>query len=190
MHVPGLRVVMPATPADAKGLLKTAIRSDDPVIFIEHKALYATKGSVPEGEHLVPFGRAAIRRRGGDVAIITYSRMVLYALEAAERLAEAGIEAEVVDLRTLNPLDLTAIVDAVKKTRRAVVVSEACKTAGAGAEIASLIMEHAFDYLDAPVKRVCGLDVPIPCAPSLERASIPSPDDIVQAAEALVKGEY
>lgn len=189
MHVPGLRVVMPATPADAKGLLKTAIRSDDPVMFIEHKALYATKGDVPEGEHVVPFGQAVVRRQGRDVAIITYSRMVLYALEAAEQLAAEGIEAEVIDLRTLNPLDVDAIVAAVRKTRRAIVVSEGCKTAGVGAELATLIMEHAFDDLDAPVKRLAGLDVPIPCAPNLEQASIPSPGDIVRAAQAFVRGE-
>lgn len=189
MHVPGLRVVMPATPADAKGLLKTAIRSDDPVIFIEHKALYATKGEVPEGEYLVPFGKLNKVREGRDITIITYSRMVLYAMEAAQQLAQEGIDAEVLDLRTLNPLDLTGILESVHKTRKAIVVEEDCKTAGVGAEIVALIMEHAFDSLDAPVTRVAGLDVPIPCAPVLERASIPSVEDIVQQARRVVGGE-
>lgn len=185
-HVPGLRVVMPSTPADAKGLLKTAIRSDDPVVFIEHKALYALKGEVPEGEHLVPFGQARIVRPGDGLTLVTYSRMVHYAMEAAGTLSKEGIEVEVIDLRTLNPLDMTTVLASVRKTRRALVLNEAPKTAGFCAELASRITEDAFDELLAPVSRVAAKDVPVP-ATLLERLSVPSPEEICTEARALVK---
>ena len=177
-HCPGLRVVMPAFPADAKGLLKSAIRSDDPVMFIEHEGLYGTKGEVPEEEHLVPLGRAAVCRKGADVTLITLSRMVYVCLEAAEQLAKDGIEAEVVDLRGLNPLDLPTVLDSVRGTRRAVTVEESWLSFGWGGEVAALIMEHAFDDLDGPVLRVGGADVPMPYNKHLEQAAIPDPDQI------------
>ncbi len=185
-HVPGLRVVMPATPADAKGLLKTAIRSDDPVVFIEHKALYAMKGEVPDGEHLVPFGEAAVVRPGRDLTVITYSRMVHFALEAAQKLVVEGIEAEVIDLRTLNPLDMDAVLASVRRTRRALVLNEAHRTAGFCSELAARITEELFDVLEAPVSRVAAKDVPVP-ATLLEKLSIPGPEDICAEARALVQ---
>jgi acetoin:2,6-dichlorophenolindophenol oxidoreductase subunit beta len=181
MHVPGLRLVMPATPADARGLLKTAIRSDDPVVFIEHKALYALKGEVPDEAEPIPFGQARVALEGGDVSILTYSRMVHVALEAAERMREQGVAVEVIDLRTLNPLDLDAITASVRKTGRAIVVSEAHKTCSVSSELATLINEHVGDALLAPVRRVAGKDVPIPSAPALERAAVPSVDEVVEA---------
>jgi pyruvate/2-oxoglutarate/acetoin dehydrogenase E1 component len=186
VHVPGLRVVMPATPADAKGLLKSAIRSDDPVVFIEHKALYALKGEVPDGEQLVPLGRARLAREGGAVSLISYSRMVHFALEAAQALEKEGIEAEVLDLRSLNPLDWQALMASVRKTRRAVVVSEAHRTAGFAAELSARIAEEAFEVLEGPVARVAAKDVPVP-ATHLEKLSIPSVEEIAQAAKALVE---
>ena len=186
VHVPGLRVVMPSTPADAKGLLKSAIRSDDPVVFLEHKALYALKGEVPEGEHLVPLGQARLAREGGAVSLITYSRMVHYALEAAQALEKEGIDAEVLDLRSLNPLDWEAVLASVRKTHRAVVVSEGHRTAGFGAELSARIAEEAFDLLAAPVARLAAKDVPVP-ATHLEKLSIPSPAEIAGAARALVQ---
>jgi pyruvate/2-oxoglutarate/acetoin dehydrogenase E1 component len=185
-HVPGLRVVMPATPADAKGLLKTAIRSDDPVVFIEHKALYALKGDVPDGEHLVPFGQARVARAGDGLTLVTYSRMVYYALEAASTLSKEGIEVEVIDLRTLNPLDMKTVLASVRKTRRALVLNEAHKTAGFCAELAARITEQAFDELQAPVARVAARDVPVP-ATLLEKLSVPSPEEICAEARALVQ---
>jgi len=186
VHVPGLRVVMPATPADAKGLLKSASRSDDPVAFIEHKALYALKGEVPEGEHLVPLGQARVVREGDQVSIVTYSRMVHFALEAAEVLSKEGIRAEVIDLRTLNPLDMGTVLASVRKTRRAVAVSEAHRTAGFAAELSARITEEAFAELEAPVARVAAEDVPVP-ATHLEKLSIPSPERIADAARSLMQ---
>jgi len=185
-HVPGLRVVMPATPADAKGLLKTAVRSDDPVVFIEHKALYAMKGEVPDGEHLVPFGQANVVRPGAGVTIVTYSRMLHIAMEAAQTLAAEGIEAEVIDLRTLNPLDMDTVLASVKKTRRAIVLNEAHRTAGYCSELAARITEELFDILEAPVARIAAKDVPVP-ATLLEKLSIPSADEVCQTARALVQ---
>jgi pyruvate/2-oxoglutarate/acetoin dehydrogenase E1 component len=185
-HIPGMRVVMPSTPADAKGLLKTAIRSDDPVVFIEHKALYAMKGEVPEGEHLVPFGKANIVRAGDALTLVTYSRMVHYALEAAGALSKEGIEVEVIDLRTLNPLDMTTVMASVRKTRRALVLNEAHKTAGFCSELAARITEEAFDDLQAPVARVAARDVPVP-ATLLEKLSVPSPEEICAEARALMQ---
>jgi len=186
VHVPGIFVVMPSTPFDAKGLLKTCIRDDNPVMFIEHKMLYGTEGEIPDQEYTVPLGVADVKREGTDVTIITYSRMVLFALEAAEELAEEGISVEVIDLRTLKPLDIDAIINSVKKTNRAVVVYEGYKTCGVGAEIAALIMEKAFDYLDAPIVRVAGEDVPIPMSPVLEEAAIPSKEKIIEAVKKTI----
>ncbi len=185
-HIPGIFVVMPSTPFDAKGLLKTCIRDDNPVMFIEQKLLYGTEGEVPEGEYTVPLGVADVKREGTDVTIVAYSRMVLLALEAAEELAKEGISVEVVDPRTLKPLDAETIIGSVKKTSRAVVVHEGYRTCGVGAEIAAQIMEEAFDYLDAPVLRVAGEDVPIPMSPVLEEAAVPSKTKIVEAIKKLV----
>ncbi len=185
-HIPGIFVVMPSTPFDAKGLLKTCIRDDNPVMFIEQKLLYGTEGEVPEGEYTVPLGVADVKREGADVTIIAYSRMVLLALEAAEDLAKEGISVEVVDPRTLKPLDAETIIGSVKKTGRAVVVHEGYRTCGVGAEIAAQIMEKAFDFLDAPVLRVAGEDVPIPMSPVLEAVAVPSKTKIVEAVRKLV----
>ena len=181
MHVPGLKVVMPSTPYDAKGLLKTSIRDNNPVVFIEHKLLYATKGQVPGGEYLIPLGIADIKKKGKDVTIVTYSRMVLLALEAASKLEQEGINVEIIDCRTLAPLDISTVVNSVKKTGRVVIVEEGCKTAGVGAEITAQIIEYAFDYLDAPIVRVAARDIPVPCAPVLEKATLPDTASIINA---------
>lgn len=185
-HIPGLIVVQPATPYDAKGLLKSAIRNDNPVIFIEHKSLYTTRGEVPEEEYLIELGQAEIKRKGGDMTIIATSWMVPRAMEAAEQLSGQGIEAEVVDPRTLVPLDEETIISSVKKTGRVVVVHEAYRRCGFGAELAALIQEEAFDYLDAPVARVANPNVPVPFAPQLEKAIIPDVAKIVAAAKSLL----
>ncbi len=185
-HVPGMFVVMPSTPFDAKGLLKTCIRDDNPKMFIEHKMLYGAEGDVPENEYTVPLGVADVKREGTDVTVVAYSRMVPLALEAAEELAKGGISAEVIDPRTLKPLDIDTIINSVKKTNKAVVVHEGYRTCGVGAEIAAQIMEKAFDYLDAPVLRVAGEDVPIPMSPVLEEAAIPSKEKIVDAIKRVV----
>lgn len=185
-HVAGLKVAMPATPADAKGLLTAAIRDDDPVMFIEHKLLYRTKGPVPDGEHVVPLGKADVKREGSDLTIVTWSREVLFALEAAATLAAEGVEAEVIDLRSLVPLDRAAILASVRKTRRLLVVHEAIKRGGYGGEIAALVAEEAFDDLDAPPRRLAGVETPIPYAAHLERGVIPQVEDIVRVAKELV----
>jgi pyruvate/2-oxoglutarate/acetoin dehydrogenase E1 component len=185
-HVAGLKVVMPATPADAKGLLTAAIRDDDPVMFIEHKLLYRTKGPVPDGEHVIPLGKADIKREGRDLTIVTWSREVLFALEAAETLAAEGVDAEVIDLRTLVPLDRETILASVRKTRRLLVVHEAIKRGGYGGEIAALVAEEAFDDLDAPPRRLAGVETPIPYAAHLERGVVPQVEDIVRVAKELV----
>ena len=187
LHCPGLRVAVPATPADAKGLLKSAIRDEGPVMFIEHEGLYGLKGEVPDSsDYLVPFGQAAVTRTGKDVSLIGYSRGAMLAAQAAEELAQKGVDAEVIDLRTLNPLDMDTIIGSVKKTSRAVVVYEAWKTGGAGAEIAARIAESAFDHLDAPVARVAGGDVPAPYNKHLEAASLPQVEDIISAVDQIV----
>ena len=178
-HVPGLRVVMPGTPADAKGLLKTAIRDDNPVVFIEHKLLYNSRGPVPDGEYTIPLGVADVKRQGQHVTVVSYSRMTEFALAAADVLAADGIEVEVVDPRTLNPLDVDTIARSVRKTGRVVVCHEACKTGGFGAEIASRITETVFYYLDGPIVRVAAKDVPIPNVQVLEHMALPQPADIV-----------
>lgn len=185
VHIPGLQVVMPSTPYDAKGLLKTAIRNDNAVIFFEHKLLYGVKGDVPEQEYLIGFGEACIRRNGTDVTIVATGLMVKEALAAAETLEKDGLTAEVIDPRTLVPLDEKTLINSVKKTGRAVVVHEAWKRSGFGAEIAAMIMEEAMDYLDAPVKRVGGLNVPTPFSPALEKYVVPNENDIVKAVKEI-----
>ncbi len=185
-HVPGLKVVAPYTAADHKGLLKAAIRDPNPVIFLENELVYGASFEVPtEGDHVVPLGRARIARAGDGVTILAFSRMVQVALEAAEKLAAEGISAEVIDLRTLRPLDVDTIVASVKKTNRLVSLEEGWSFAGIGAEIAALLMEQAFDHLDAPVKRVTGKDVPLPYAANLERLALPQSDAVVEAAKAV-----
>jgi pyruvate dehydrogenase E1 component beta subunit len=188
-HVPGLKVVQPATPHDAKGLLLAAIDDPDPVMVFEHKLLYKTKGEVPAEPYRVPIGKAIVRREGSDVTIVATAIMVHRALEAAETLAGEGISAEVVDLRTLRPLDKDTIIASVKKTSRLVCVYEAVKTLGIGAEISAMIAEsEAFDYLDAPIVRLGGAESPIPYNPVLEKAAVPQTPDIIAAVRDLVKG--
>ena len=173
-HIPGLKVVMPATPKDAKGLLKSAIRDNNPVMFVEHKGLYQTKGEVPEEEYLIPLGKADIKRAGKDVTIITYSKSVLTSLDAAKELEGKGIDAEVLDLRTLVPLDFDAIKESVTKTGRVVIVHESTERTGYGAEIAAQIADKLFDELDAPIVRVCGANIPVPNATLPEIESAPT----------------
>jgi pyruvate/2-oxoglutarate/acetoin dehydrogenase E1 component len=185
-HVPGFSIALPATPADAKGLLATAIRSNDPSLVIEHKALYGIKGDVPEGEHLVPFGQAAIRRSGRDVTLVSYSRSMYTALDAAEALATRGVSAEVIDLRTVVPLDYDTIVDSVGRTGRLVVIHEGHRTCGIGAEIAARVGEYAWGELRAPVARVCGLDIPVPYAAPLEAQWLPQVSDIIEAVDRVL----
>ncbi len=184
-NVPGLKVVMPSNPADAKGLLKSAIRDDDPVVFIENEISYGDVGEVPDSEYLVPLGKADVKRQGTDVTIVAHSRMVSFALAAADELAKQGIAAEVVDPRTIKPLDEATILASVAKTNRAVVVEEGWRFAGIGAEISARIMERGFDDLDAPVARVTGKDVPMPYAANLERMALPSVAEIVEAARVV-----
>lgn len=182
-HIPGLKVLAPATPADAKGMLKTAIRDPDPVVFVEHLALYNTRGDTPDDDYLTPMGAARVAREGRDVTIVGHSRMTLVALEAANRLAQVGVEAEVIDLRSLRPLDTDTVVASVRKTNRAVVVEEGWLRYGIGAQVASEVYEKAFDDLDAPIYRLGGLETPMPYAKVLERAAIPTVDDIMWAAQ-------
>jgi pyruvate dehydrogenase E1 component beta subunit len=185
-HIPGLKVVMPATPYDACGLMKAAIRDDDPVVFIEHKLLYMTKGEVPEEEYVVPLGLADVKREGTAATLISYSHMTLKCLEAAEVLAQKGVAVEVVDLRTLTPLDRVTILESVRKTGKAVVVHEACKRGGIGGDIAAILMEEAYDDLDGPVKRICGLNTTVPYNLNLEKACVPQVADIVQGVLEIV----
>lgn len=185
-YVPGMYVVAPGTPADAKGMLKSAIRDDNPILFVENVLLYNVAGEVPAGEHLVPLGKATVRRQGSDISLITYSRMVGPTLDAAEKLSEVGIEAEVVDLRSLRPLDIETVVESVRKTSRGVFVEEGWRSFGVGAEIAAQIQELAFDYLDHPVERIAGKEVPLPYAIDLEAAATPSLEDIVEAGKRIV----
>ena len=186
MHIPGLLVALPSTPYDAKGLLKTAIRGDDPVMFCEHKLLYPIKGLVPDEEYTIPFGEAEIKSEGKDITVFATSFMVHKALEAARILKEEGLSAEVLDPRTLVPLDKEKLINSVKKTGRLVIVSEGCKTAGVTAEIAAVIAEEAIDYLDAPIKRVAEPDTPIPFSPSLERYVIPNEKRIIKAVREII----
>jgi acetoin:2,6-dichlorophenolindophenol oxidoreductase subunit beta len=186
VHIPGLKVAMPSTPADAKGLLTTSIRDDNPVLFLEHKGMYSWKGEVPEGEYLLPFGQADIKRKGRDLTIVATGKMVHKSLEAATALAEKGIEIEVIDPRTLTPLDTATILESVRKTRRALIVQEAVKFGGFGSEIAATIAEEAFGDLLAPVRRIGAPYAPVPFSPVLEDIYVPSTAKIQQAAEELV----
>jgi pyruvate dehydrogenase E1 component beta subunit len=188
-HFPGLVVVSPGTPADAKGLLKSAIRSDDPVLFIENATLYQTRGEVPDDkDYLEPLGKSKVQRKGDDVTIVAYSKMVQSALEAAEMLSEDGIEAEVVDLRSLRPLDMDPVIESFKRTNRAVVVEEGWRSYGVGSEVASRIYELALDYVDAPVKRVAQAEVPLPYNAKLEQLALPQTEDIYHAAKEVLYG--
>jgi pyruvate dehydrogenase E1 component beta subunit len=188
LHVPGMLVAVPSTAADAKGLLKSAIRDDNPVVFIEHESLYGRRGEVPEDDHTVHFGQAAIRREGADVTIIGISRMALTAERAAEELAaEHDVDAEVIDPRTLRPLDLDTILGSVRKTNRAVIVEEGWPHGGVGANLAALIQEQAFDHLDAPVTRVTGADLPMPYSKPLEEIAYPHEAQVVQAVLATFR---
>jgi pyruvate/2-oxoglutarate/acetoin dehydrogenase E1 component len=184
-HVPGLKVVIPSTPYDAKGLLKTAIRDDNPVVFFEDKMMYSTKGAVPEEEYTIPFGVADIKRVGRDITLVATSSMVQASLRAAELLEAFGISAEVADVRTTSPLDKQTLIASTKKTSRAIVVDEGYERYGVTAEIASVIAEGAFYYLDAPVKRMGAMDVPVPFSPVLEDQTVPTPETIAEMAKAL-----
>jgi pyruvate dehydrogenase E1 component beta subunit len=184
-HIPGIKVVVPYTPRDARGLLRTAFNEPNPVIFIEHTALYARKGEVPDEDYAIPFGQAEVMREGADVTLIGYSGSVYQTLSAADLLEKAGRQADVINLRTLRPLDVDTIIASVRKTHRAVVIEDDWKFGGFAGEIAAIIMEEAFDDLDGPVARVCGADVPIPYAKALEQAALPNPQQIADAALAL-----
>ena len=186
MHLPGLKVVMPSTPYDAKGLLIEAIRDDNPVVFLEHKMLYAMEGEVPEGAYTIPFGKADIKREGKDVTVVATANMVHTALGAAEKLAADGISIEVVDPRTLYPLDMETIIASVKKTHRLVILHEEVKFAGSGAEIAAQVAEDGFDYLDAPILRVAAPFCPVPFSPPLEKAYIPSEQQLIDAVKKVM----
>lgn len=185
-HFPGLKVVAPGTPADAKGLLKAAIRSQDPILFIEQATLYQTRGEVPEGDYIVPIGKSTIQRPGKDVTIVTYSKMLEISLKAAEQLAKEGIEAEIVDLRSLRPLDMVPVLESFKKANRAVIVEEGWKSYGVGAEVSARIYEEAFDYVDAPIKRVAQAEVPLPYNRALEQSALPQVEDVVAAVKEVL----
>jgi pyruvate/2-oxoglutarate/acetoin dehydrogenase E1 component len=186
IHTPGLKVVVPSEPADVRGLIKSALRDDDPVVFFQHKKLFAQTGPVTEEEYLIPLGKGDIKRQGTDITIITYARMTYFCLEAAEQLQKEGLEAEIIDLRTLKPFDFELIATSIQKTFHALVVHEACLTGGFGAEIAARIGEELFDYLDAPVMRIGAKDVPIPFSPVLENYVLPQPEDIVKKAKQVL----
>jgi pyruvate dehydrogenase E1 component beta subunit len=185
-HFPGIKVVAPGTPYDAKGLLKTAIREDDPVMFIEHATLYQTRGEVPEGEYLEPIGVSKIQREGRDVTLVTYSKMLQVSMEAADQLSSEGIEVEIIDLRTLRPLDTEPAIKSFQHTNRAVIVEEGWGSYGVGAEIASRLYEGAFDYVDAPIKRVAQKEVPLPYNRELEQLALPQVEDVVNAVREVL----
>lgn len=188
-HFPGLKVVAPGTPADAKGLLKAAIRCDDPVLFIEHATLYQTRGEVPEGDYTVPIGKSTVQRPGKDLTIVTYSKMLEVSQKAAEQLSkDAGIEVEIVDLRSLRPLDMEPVLESFRKTHRAVIVEEGWKSFGVGSEIAARIYEEAFDEVDAPIKRVAQDEVPLPYNRTLEQEALPQVADVVAAVKEVLNG--
>ncbi len=186
LNIPGLKIVLPSNAHDAKGLLKSAVRDDNPVVFIEHKLLYNEKGEVPEGEYTVPLGKAKVVREGKDISIISYSYMMKKSLEAAEILAKDGIDAEVVDVRTLRPLDVETLAESVRKTEKAVIVHEAPVTGGAGGEIAAVLQEAAFDYLDAPIGRVGAIETPVPYSYTLEQAYLPNTQKIVDKVKQML----
>jgi pyruvate dehydrogenase E1 component beta subunit len=185
-HFPGLKVVAPGTPYDAKGLLKAAIRSDDPIMFIENATLYQVRGEVPEEDYVEPIGVSKLQREGDDVTIVTYSKMLQYSLDAAEELAKDGIEAEIVDLRTLRPLDMEPVIESFKRTNRAVIVEEGWRSYGVGAEVAARLYEEAFDYIDAPIRRVAQKEVPLPYNQALEQMALPQREDIIEAVKGIV----
>ncbi|MFZ2098420.1 MAG: alpha-ketoacid dehydrogenase subunit beta [Anaerolineales bacterium] len=185
-HFPGLKVVAPGTPEDAKGLLKSAIRGDDPVFFIESATLYQLRGEVPEGEVLTPIGKSKIQRPGNDVTIVTYSKMLETSKQAADQLAQEGIEAEIVDLRTLRPLDMEPVLESFKRTNRAIIVEEGWRSYGVGAEVASRIYEQAFDYIDAPIQRVAQKEVPLPYNRTLEQYALPQVEDVIRAVKEVL----
>jgi pyruvate/2-oxoglutarate/acetoin dehydrogenase E1 component len=187
MHIPGLKVALPSTPYDAKGLLKTALRDDNPVLFFEHKSLYRIKGMVPDEEYVIPFGQADIKKKGKDVTIVATLLMLHKSLRVAKEFEDRGISVEVVDPRTLVPLDKQTIINSVRRTGRLIIVSEDCKTGGVGAEIAAIAAEEAFAYLKSPVKRVSAIDTPIPFSPVLEKYVIPDEKDIAQAVLEVIK---
>ncbi|MBA2287934.1 MAG: alpha-ketoacid dehydrogenase subunit beta [Ktedonobacteraceae bacterium] len=187
-HIPGLKVVMPATPYDAKGMLKSAVRDPNPVLFIEHELLYNVKGEVPDEdvEYTVPLNRGEVKREGRHVTIVTFSRMLHVSLRAAEDLAQEGIEAEVIDIKSIRPIDIDLLLDSVKKTNRVVIAEEGWKYYGTGQGLAALIYEHAFDYMDAPIQHVTGADVPMPYSKALERLSVPHKAEVINAVKAIV----
>jgi pyruvate dehydrogenase E1 component beta subunit len=185
-HFPGLKVVSPGTPADAKGLLKAAIRCDDPVLFIENATLYQVRGEVPDGDYVIPIGRSTVQRPGKDVTVVTYSKGLEISMKAADALAGEGIEVEVVDLRSLRPLDMGPVVESFKKTNRAVIVEEGWKSYGVGAEVSSRIYEQAFDYVDAPLVRVAQKEVPLPYNRTLEQSALPQVSDVVAAVREVL----
>jgi pyruvate dehydrogenase E1 component beta subunit len=185
-HFPGLVVVAPGTPADAKGMLKSAIRSNDPIMFIEHATLYQVRGEVPDGDYLVPLGKSTVQRPGRDVTIVTYSKMLEISLKAADQLAKEGIEAEIVDLRSLRPLDMEPVIESFKRTNRAVVVEEGWPSFGIGAEVSARIYEQAFDYVDAPIKRVAQKEVPLPYNRNLEQMALPQVADVIAAVKEVL----
>src|SRR5512142_1558919 len=186
-HFPGLKVVAPGTPEDAKGLLKSSIRCNDPVLFIEHATMYQVRGEVPDGEYLTPIGKSKVQREGSDVTIVTYSKGLELSLKAADELAGEGIEAEIVDLRTLRPLDMEPVLESFRKTNHAVIVEEGWRSYGVGSEVESRIYEQAFDYVDAPIARVAQKEVPLPYNRTLEQAALPQVPDIVAAVKEVLK---
>jgi pyruvate dehydrogenase E1 component beta subunit len=185
-HFPGLKVVAPGTPADAKGLLKSAIRSNDPVLFIEHATMYQVRGDVPEGDFTLPIGESVVQRSGKDVTIVTYSKGLEISMKAASQLEQQGIEPEVVDLRSLRPLDMNPVIESFKKTNRAVIVEEGWKSFGVGSEVSSRIYEQAFDYVDAPIKRVAQDEVPLPYNRNLEKEALPQVEDVIAAVKEVL----
>jgi pyruvate/2-oxoglutarate/acetoin dehydrogenase E1 component len=187
VHIPGLKVVVPSEPADVKGLIKSAIRDDDPVMFFQHKKLFAKQGPVPEGDYVIPLGQAAIKRKGLDVTLLSYGAGYYLCQEAADALARKHIDAEVVDLRSLKPLDMETVAASIRKTHRTVIVHEACLTGGFGAELAARIQDELFDELDAPIKRVGAKDVPIPFSPPLEDFVLPSVEDVIAAVRMITR---
>jgi pyruvate dehydrogenase E1 component beta subunit len=186
-HFPGLKVVAPGTPEDAKGLLKAAIRSDDPVLFIENATVYQQRGEVPDGDYTTPIGKSKVQREGKDVTLVTYSKMLPYSMKAAEQLAQEGIDVEIVDLRSLRPLDMGPVIESFKHTNRAVIAEEGWKSFGVGAEVAARIYQEAFDYVDAPIQRVAQKEVPLPYNRHLEQLALPQVEDIINAVKEVMK---
>jgi pyruvate dehydrogenase E1 component beta subunit len=185
-HFPGLKVVAPGTPEDAKGMLKSAIRSDDPILFIEHATLYQVRGDVPEGDYTVPLGKSKIHRPGSDVTLVTYSKMLEISTKAADQLAKDGIEVEIIDLRSLRPLDMGPVVESFKKTNRAVIVEEGWRSYGVGSEVSARLYEEAFDYVDTPIKRVAQKEVPLPYNRELEQLALPQVQDVIEAVKEVL----